>query len=66
MALTTLCIVKTMATEHHGINTKARQTHSKEVGEAVYHKSMLHNYHMQHAKFHAINYITFSTKFVHS
>jgi len=40
-----------MAMEHHGIKDKARQTHSKAVGEAVYHKSVLHNYHMQHAKF---------------
>ena len=55
-----------MATEHHRIKAKARQTHSKEVGEAVYHKSVLRNYHMQHAKFHTIDCITFSTKFVHS
>jgi len=37
--------------ERHGIKEEAWQTHSVEVREAVYHKPVLHNHHMQYTKF---------------
>jgi len=48
-------------TEHHRIKEEARQTHSMEVHEDVYHKSVLCivcNHHMKHAKFkHKCNWL---------
>jgi len=40
-----------MVTEHHRIKEEAQQTHSVEVSEAVYHKSVLHNHYTKHTKF---------------
>ena len=40
-----------MAMEHHRIKEEARQTHSMEVHEDVYHKSVQDNHHTKHAKF---------------
>ena len=39
-----------MVTEHHGIKEEAQQTHSVEVREVIYYKSVLGNHHTQHAK----------------
>jgi len=40
-----------MAMGHHGIKEEAQQTHSVEVREVVYYKSVLGNHNRQHAKF---------------
>ena len=37
-----------MATERRGIKEEVRQTHYVEVQEAVYHKPVLCNHHMQY------------------